>query len=74
MRPDTAELLSLMALFDRQEVPKSILYDGRGKLQFEDAVALLTSFPSVNTQSTYEAARTTNHGASVWDSRLSGGG
>ncbi|OBT40026.1 hypothetical protein VE00_09394 [Pseudogymnoascus sp. WSF 3629] len=63
VRPDTAELLSLMAVFDRQEVPKSILYDGRGKLQFEDAVALLTSFPSVNTQ--MEVASSTDAGGQV---------
>ncbi len=36
-RPEAAELLSLMAMFDRQWVPESILYDARGRLQFEDA-------------------------------------
>ncbi|OAF59174.1 hypothetical protein VC83_04384 [Pseudogymnoascus destructans] len=50
--PEAAELLSLMAMFERQGIPESVLYDGRGRLQFEDAVALLTSFSLIKAQST----------------------
>jgi tetratricopeptide (TPR) repeat protein len=50
-KPEAAELLSLMAMFDRQGIPESILYDGRDKLQFEDAVAPLTSFSLIKAQS-----------------------
>ena len=50
--PEAAELLSLMAMFDRQGIPESILYDGRSRLQFEDAVAPLTSFSLIKAQST----------------------
>ena len=52
VKPEAAELLSLMAMFDRQGIPRSILYDGRGRLQFEDAVAPLTSFSLIKAQST----------------------
>ncbi|OAF61950.1 hypothetical protein VC83_01568 [Pseudogymnoascus destructans] len=41
-----------MAMFDRQGIPESILYDDRGKLQFEDAVAPLTSLSLIKLQST----------------------
>lgn len=51
MRPESAELLSLMAMFDRQGIPQSILYDGKSRLQFEDAVAPLTSFSLIKVQS-----------------------
>ncbi|OBT51626.1 hypothetical protein VE04_08927 [Pseudogymnoascus sp. 24MN13] len=51
MRPESAELLSLMAMFDRQGIPESILYDGKSRLQFEDAVAPLTSFSLIKVQS-----------------------
>jgi tetratricopeptide (TPR) repeat protein len=50
--PEAAELLSLMAMFDRQDILESILYDGRSRLQFEDAVAPLTSFSLIKVQST----------------------
>ncbi|KFY77721.1 hypothetical protein V498_09277 [Pseudogymnoascus sp. VKM F-4517 (FW-2822)] len=50
--PEAAKLLSLMAMFDRQGIPESILYDGRGRLQFEDAVAPLTSFSLIKAQNT----------------------
>ncbi|KFY87869.1 hypothetical protein V498_06989 [Pseudogymnoascus sp. VKM F-4517 (FW-2822)] len=50
--PDSAKLLSLMAMFDRQGIPESILYNGRDRLQFEDAVAPLTSFSLIKVQST----------------------
>ncbi|OAF59451.2 hypothetical protein VC83_03958 [Pseudogymnoascus destructans] len=49
--PDSAKLLSLMAMFDRQGIPESILYNGRDRLQFEDAVAPLTSFSLIKVQS-----------------------
>ena len=42
--PEAAELLSLMAMFDRQSIPESIVSDGRRTLQFEDAGSLLTRF------------------------------
>ncbi|OCK73381.1 hypothetical protein K432DRAFT_410741 [Lepidopterella palustris CBS 459.81] len=43
-RPEAADLLSLMTMFDRQGIPEYLLYNGRNRLQFEDAVAPLTSF------------------------------
>ncbi|KFY86469.1 hypothetical protein V500_07615 [Pseudogymnoascus sp. VKM F-4518 (FW-2643)] len=49
-KPEAAELLSLMAMFDRQGIPESILHNGRGRLQFEDAVAPLTSFSLIKAQ------------------------
>lgn len=49
-RPEAADLLSLMAMFDRQGIPEHLLYDGRSKLQFEDAVAPLLSFSLVRIQ------------------------
>ncbi|OBT66186.1 hypothetical protein VE03_05134 [Pseudogymnoascus sp. 23342-1-I1] len=51
-RPEAAELLSLMAMFDRQGIPESILYDGRGRLQFLDAVTPLARFSLIKAQST----------------------
>ncbi|KFY40005.1 hypothetical protein V495_05647 [Pseudogymnoascus sp. VKM F-4514 (FW-929)] len=54
-RPEAAELLSLMAMFDRQGIPEFILYDGRDKLQFEDAVAPLASFSLIKVQSTKQS-------------------
>jgi len=48
--PAAADLLSLMAMFDRQGVPERLLYDGRSRLQFEDAVTPLTSFSLIRTQ------------------------
>jgi tetratricopeptide (TPR) repeat protein len=51
-KTEAAELLSLMAMFDRQGIPESILQDGRDRLQFEDAVAPLTSFSLIKVQST----------------------
>lgn len=52
MSPEATELLSLMAMFDRQGIPESILYDSRNKLQFEDAVAPLTSYSLIKVQTT----------------------
>jgi hypothetical protein len=51
MRPKAAELLLLMAMFDRQGILESILYNGRGRLQFEDSVVLLTHFSPIKAQS-----------------------
>ncbi|OBT43745.1 hypothetical protein VE00_05623 [Pseudogymnoascus sp. WSF 3629] len=39
-------------MFDRQGIPESTLYDGTGRLEFEDAVASLTSFSLIKAQST----------------------
>jgi hypothetical protein len=39
-----------MAMFDRQGIPEHLLYDGRSRLQFVDAVALLTSSSLVRVQ------------------------
>jgi hypothetical protein len=50
MKPEAANLLSLMTMFDRQGIPDHLLYDGRSKLQFEDAVAPLTSFSLIKAQ------------------------
>ncbi|KAL6886868.1 hypothetical protein GGI43DRAFT_426205 [Trichoderma evansii] len=52
MRPEAAELLSLMAMFDRQGIPGNILYDGRDRLQFEDAVTPLIRISLVKALST----------------------
>ncbi|RDL35195.1 uncharacterized protein BP5553_07126 [Venustampulla echinocandica] len=49
-RPAAAELLLLMAMFDRQGIPESILYAGRDRIQFEDAVAPLTSSSLIKAQ------------------------
>ncbi|OBT60492.1 hypothetical protein VE03_10079 [Pseudogymnoascus sp. 23342-1-I1] len=49
--PEAAELLSLMAMLDGQGIQGSILYNDRGRLQFEDAVAPLTSFSLIKVQS-----------------------
>ncbi|KAF7502175.1 hypothetical protein GJ744_006771 [Endocarpon pusillum] len=47
---EAAKLLSLMTMFDRQGVPEHVLYEGRTRLQFEEAVAPLFSFSLVRTQ------------------------
>ncbi|OCK73870.1 hypothetical protein K432DRAFT_220962, partial [Lepidopterella palustris CBS 459.81] len=49
-KPEAADLLSLMTMFDRQGIPEYLLYDGRNRLQFEDAVAPLTSFSLIRIQ------------------------
>jgi tetratricopeptide (TPR) repeat protein len=51
-KPEAAELLSLMAMFDRQGIPESILLNGGHRLQFEDAVATLISFSLIKARST----------------------
>ncbi|KAH8727391.1 hypothetical protein GQ44DRAFT_758100 [Phaeosphaeriaceae sp. PMI808] len=47
---EATDLLSLMTMFDRQGIPEYLLYDGRSRLQFEEAVAPLTSFSLIRTQ------------------------
>ena len=42
--PDAAELLSLMAMFDRQAIPEAIVSDDRRNQQFEEALSPLTRF------------------------------
>ncbi|KAJ4329639.1 hypothetical protein N0V95_010170, partial [Ascochyta clinopodiicola] len=49
-RPEAAGLLSLMTMFDRQGVPEHILYEGRSKLQFAEAVGPLLRFSLVRAQ------------------------
>jgi tetratricopeptide (TPR) repeat protein len=49
-RPDAADLLSLMTMFDRQGIPEHILYDGRSRLQFAEAVGPLLRFSLVRAQ------------------------
>ncbi|KAF1347228.1 TPR-like protein, partial [Lizonia empirigonia] len=49
-RPEAADLLSLMTMFDRQGVPEHILYEGRSKLQFTEAVGPLLRFSLVRAQ------------------------
>ncbi|KAL1640170.1 hypothetical protein SLS61_010263, partial [Didymella pomorum] len=50
MRPEAADLLSLMTMFDRQGIPEHILYEGRSKLQFAEAVGPLLCFSLVRAQ------------------------
>ncbi|KAF1354563.1 TPR-like protein [Lizonia empirigonia] len=49
-RPEAADLLSLMTMFDRQGVPEHILYEGKSKLQFTEAVGPLLRFSLVRAQ------------------------
>ncbi|KAF2677679.1 hypothetical protein K458DRAFT_395748 [Lentithecium fluviatile CBS 122367] len=49
-RPEAADVISLMSMFDRQGAPEQVLYKGRTRLQFEEAVAPLTSFSLIRTQ------------------------
>ncbi|KAF2477115.1 uncharacterized protein BDR25DRAFT_309415 [Lindgomyces ingoldianus] len=51
-KPKDAELLSLIAMFDRHRVPEQIVYGGRSRLQFKDAVAPLINFSLIQSQST----------------------
>ncbi|KFY34178.1 hypothetical protein V494_06986 [Pseudogymnoascus sp. VKM F-4513 (FW-928)] len=50
MYPEAADLLSLMAMFDRERIPESILLGSMSRVQFEDAVAPLSSFSLIKTQ------------------------
>lgn len=49
-RPEAADLLSLMTMFDRQGIPEHILYEGRSKLQFTEAVGPLLRFSLIRAQ------------------------
>ena len=42
-KPDAADLLALMSMFDRQGIPERLLHDGTRRLQFEEAIAPLLS-------------------------------
>jgi hypothetical protein len=50
-KPEAADLLSLMSMFDRQGIPEHMLYEGRTRLQFEDAMGPLTRFSLASMQS-----------------------
>jgi tetratricopeptide (TPR) repeat protein len=47
---EATALLSLMAMFDRQGIPEHMLYEGMTRLQFEEAVAPLSSFSLIKVQ------------------------
>jgi tetratricopeptide (TPR) repeat protein len=49
-QPDAADLLSLMTMFDRQGIPEHVLYDGKTRLQFVEAVGPLFRFSLVRAQ------------------------
>ncbi|KAF2631425.1 hypothetical protein BU25DRAFT_384710 [Macroventuria anomochaeta] len=49
-RPEAADLLSLMTMFDRQGIPEHVLYEGRSKLQFTEAVGPLLRFSLIRAQ------------------------
>jgi hypothetical protein len=57
--PEAADLLSLMAMFDRHEIPSFLIYDGRSRLQFEDAVTPLTSFSLIKPHNINSSAQNT---------------
>ena len=42
--PSAAELLSLLAFFDRQGIPKSLLQEGQDRLQLEKSLGILKAF------------------------------
>ncbi|KAF2633913.1 hypothetical protein BU25DRAFT_381757 [Macroventuria anomochaeta] len=46
-RPEAADLLSLMTMFDRQGIPEHVLFDGKTRLQFTEAVGPLFRFSLV---------------------------
>ena len=37
-RPEASDLLALMCIFDKQEIPGNLLHRNMGQLQFENAV------------------------------------
>ena len=43
-RSVATDLLMLISMFDRQEIPEYLLYDNTNQLQFKDAIAPLISF------------------------------
>ena len=50
IKPAATDLLALISMFDRQGIPEYLLHDNTNQLQFEDAVAPLTSFALVRAQ------------------------
>ena len=49
-KPAATDLLALISMFDRQGIPEYLLHDNTNQLQFEDAIAPLTSFALVRAQ------------------------
>jgi tetratricopeptide (TPR) repeat protein len=49
-RPEAADLLSLMTMFDRQGIPEHVLYEGKTQLEFVEAVGPLFRFSLVRVQ------------------------
>ncbi|KAH7385972.1 hypothetical protein BKA66DRAFT_490292 [Pyrenochaeta sp. MPI-SDFR-AT-0127] len=49
-KPTAAELLSLMTMFDRQGIPEFVLYNGKTRLQFDEAVGPLFRFSLIKAQ------------------------
>ncbi|KAF1959885.1 TPR-like protein [Byssothecium circinans] len=54
-RPDAADLLSLMAVFDRQGIPDPIVRNGRDSIRFMEAVGALTHFSLIKVQNTKQS-------------------
>ncbi|OCK86963.1 TPR-like protein [Cenococcum geophilum 1.58] len=50
IKPAATDLLALISMFDRQGIPEYLLHDNTNQLQFEDAIAPLTSFALVRAQ------------------------
>jgi tetratricopeptide (TPR) repeat protein len=55
-RSQAADLLSLMSMFDRQGIPEHVLYDGKTRLQFTEAVGPLLRFSLVRAQAREQSA------------------
>jgi tetratricopeptide (TPR) repeat protein len=53
-KPEAADLLSLMTMFDRQGIPEYLIYDGKTQLQFTEAVGPLFRFSLIRTQARKE--------------------
>ncbi|KAH0562434.1 hypothetical protein GP486_002873 [Trichoglossum hirsutum] len=49
-KPKSAEMLALMSMFDRQEIPKYLFDDGMDALKFEETIAPLLSYSLVHQQ------------------------
>lgn len=50
-KPAAADLLALMSMFDRQEIPEDLVQEDKGNMQFEDTLAPLLSFALVRVES-----------------------
>jgi tetratricopeptide (TPR) repeat protein len=48
--PVATDLLSLMSMFDRQGIPEDLINQGMDQLDFEDAIASLTSFSLIRAE------------------------